>query len=57
MGRVSDMQLTDDGVRVTLTLDPDAPDVPADTTAVVANRSAVGEQFVDLRPTTTRART
>jgi phospholipid/cholesterol/gamma-HCH transport system substrate-binding protein len=52
VGRVSDMQLTDDGVRVTLTLDPDAPDIPADTSAVVANRSAVGEQYVDLRPDT-----
>jgi len=50
VGRVSDMQLTDDGVRVTLTLDPDAPEIPADTAAVVANRSAVGEQYVDLRP-------
>ena len=50
VGRVSDMQLVDDGVRVTLTIDPDAPDIPADTSAVVANRSAVGEQYVDLRP-------
>jgi phospholipid/cholesterol/gamma-HCH transport system substrate-binding protein len=50
VGRVSDMQLTDSGVRVTLTVNPDAPDIPADTTAVVANRSAVGEQYVDLRP-------
>jgi phospholipid/cholesterol/gamma-HCH transport system substrate-binding protein len=44
------MQLTDDGVRVTMTIDPGAPEVPADTSAVVANRSAVGEQYVDLRP-------
>jgi len=50
VGRVSDMQLVDDGVRVTLTMEPDAPEIPADTTAVVANRSAVGEQYVDLRP-------
>jgi virulence factor Mce-like protein len=50
VGRVSDMQLTDDGVRVTMTIDPGAPEVPADTSAVVANRSAVGEQYVDLRP-------
>jgi phospholipid/cholesterol/gamma-HCH transport system substrate-binding protein len=50
VGRVSDMALTDDGVRVTLTLDPDAPEIPADSAAVVANRSAVGEQYVDLRP-------
>jgi phospholipid/cholesterol/gamma-HCH transport system substrate-binding protein len=51
VGRVSDMQLTEDGVRVTLTIDPDAEDIPADTDAVVATRSAVGEQYVDLRPT------
>ncbi|MGY1770640.1 MCE family protein [Blastococcus sp. SYSU D00813] len=50
VGRVSDMQLTDDGVRVTLTIDPDAERIPADTEAVVATRSAVGEQYVDLRP-------
>ncbi|SEO67116.1 MCE family protein [Trujillonella endophytica] len=50
VGRVSDMQLTEDGVRVTLTIDPDAADIPADTDAVVATRSAVGEQYVDLRP-------
>ncbi|MGY1811776.1 MCE family protein [Blastococcus sp. SYSU D00820] len=50
VGRVSDMALIDDGVRVTLTIDPDAAPIPADTAAVVANRSAVGEQYVDLRP-------
>ncbi|GAB3310827.1 MlaD family protein [Geodermatophilus aquaeductus] len=50
VGRVSDMQLTDDGVRVTMTIEPDAAPIPADTDAVVANRSAVGEQYVDLRP-------
>ncbi|MGY1602759.1 MlaD family protein [Geodermatophilus sp. SYSU D00815] len=50
VGRVTDMRLTDDGVRVTLTIDPEAERIPADTAAVVANRSAVGEQYVDLRP-------
>ena len=50
VGRVTDMELTDDGVRVTLTVEPDAPRIPAETAAVVANRSAVGEQYVDLRP-------
>jgi phospholipid/cholesterol/gamma-HCH transport system substrate-binding protein len=50
VGRVSDMQLLEDGVRVTLTIDPDAEDIPAATSAVVATRSAVGEQYVDLRP-------
>ncbi|MCW2582271.1 MAG: ABC-type transport system, mce(Mammalian cell entry)-related protein, partial [Klenkia sp.] len=50
VGRVSDMALTDDGVEVTLDIDPDAPEIPADAAAAVANRSAVGEQYVDLRP-------
>ena len=31
-------------------IDPDADPIPADTEAVVATRSAVGEQYVDLRP-------
>jgi virulence factor Mce-like protein len=50
VGRVTDMQLVDDGVRVTLTIDPDADPIPADTEAFVATRSAVGEQYVILRP-------
>jgi phospholipid/cholesterol/gamma-HCH transport system substrate-binding protein len=50
VGRVTDMQLVDDGVRVTLSIDPDADPIPADTEAFVATRSAVGEQYVDLRP-------
>jgi virulence factor Mce-like protein len=50
VGRVTDMQLVDDGVRVTLTIDPDTDPIPADTEAFVATRSAVGEQYVDLRP-------
>ncbi|SHG80419.1 MCE family protein [Geodermatophilus nigrescens] len=52
VGRVSDMQLTDDGVRVTMTIEPGADPIPADTDAVVATRSAVGEQYLDLRPAT-----
>jgi virulence factor Mce-like protein len=50
VGRVSDMQLVEDNVRVVLTIDPGADPIPADTRAVVATRSAVGEQYVDLRP-------
>ena len=46
VGRVTDMKLIDDGVRVVLTMDPDADTIPADTEAVVATRSAVGEQYV-----------
>ncbi len=50
VGRVSDMQLTEDGVEVELSIDDDAPPIPAGAAAAVANRSAVGEQYVDLRP-------
>jgi virulence factor Mce-like protein len=50
VGRVTDMQLVDDGVRVVLTIDPDTEPIPADTEALVATRSAVGEQYVILRP-------
>ncbi len=50
VGRVSSLELTEDGVSVGMTIDPDAPDIPADARAVVTNRSAVGEQYVDLIP-------
>ncbi|WP_253663610.1 MCE family protein [Williamsia maris] len=50
IGRVSSLQLRTDGVRVELDLDSGGPKVPASSQAVVANRSAIGEQFVDLRP-------
>ncbi|MEV4317645.1 MCE family protein [Actinocrispum sp. NPDC049592] len=50
VGRVGEIRLTHDGLEVDLDIAPDAPDIPADLEAVVANRSAVGEQFVDLQP-------
>jgi phospholipid/cholesterol/gamma-HCH transport system substrate-binding protein len=50
VGRVGEIHLTRDGIQVDLDIDPDAPAIPADLDAVVANRSAVGEQYVDLRP-------
>jgi phospholipid/cholesterol/gamma-HCH transport system substrate-binding protein len=50
VGRVGEIRLTEDGLQVDLEIDPDAPRIPADLDAVVANRSAVGEQYVDLRP-------
>lgn len=52
VGRVSDMWLDGDGVKVELSIDSSAPDIPADTDVVVANRSAVGEQFLDFQPRT-----
>jgi virulence factor Mce-like protein len=50
VGRVSDMKLIDDGVRVVLTMKPGADKIPSDTKAIVATRSAVGEQYVLLQP-------
>ena len=53
VGRVGELRLTGaDGVSVALDIDGGAPRIPADTLAVVANRSAVGEQYVDLQPRT-----
>lgn len=48
VGRVGPLTLTDDGVDVTLDLIQYG--IPADLDAVVADRSAVGEQYVDLKP-------
>lgn len=50
VGRVGELSLTENGVRVELDLDSSTPEIPVDTVAVVANRSAIGEQYVDLRP-------
>jgi phospholipid/cholesterol/gamma-HCH transport system substrate-binding protein len=50
VGRVGEMRLTDRGMEADLLIDDAAPDIPVDTKAVVANRSAIGEQYVDLQP-------
>lgn len=54
VGRVTDMWLDGDGVKVEVRIDGDAPEIPADSDVVVANRSAVGEQFLDFQPRTDR---
>lgn len=51
VGRVSQLNLTDSGVAVELDIENTSLRIPADTNAVVANRSAIGEQYVDLQPT------
>ncbi|MER6117396.1 MlaD family protein [Streptomyces sp. NPDC001743] len=51
VGRVGPIELTDDGVEAELRIEKDAPRIPDGLKAVVANLSAVGEQYVDLRPT------
>ena len=50
IGRVGQLRLTDNGIQVDLDIDPSAPQISSDVQAVVADRSAVGEQYVDLRP-------
>ena len=51
VGRVSDMEVVEDGVRVTMNIEPGADPIPVETDAAVATRSAVGEQYIVLRPT------
>ncbi|MET9151822.1 MlaD family protein [Streptomyces griseoflavus] len=50
VGRVGPIGLTGDGVVAELRIKKSAPRIPADTRAVVAGLSAVGEQYIDLRP-------
>lgn len=49
IGRVGDIGLIPGGARVRLDIDRGV-EIPRDLSVVVANRSAVGEQYVDLRP-------
>ncbi|MFE0149366.1 MlaD family protein [Nonomuraea sp. NPDC059007] len=52
VGRVGEMTLTERGLVADLRIDDAAPPIPDRLQAVVANLSAVGEQYVDLRPST-----
>ncbi|MBM0124120.1 MlaD family protein [Pimelobacter simplex] len=54
VGKVTAMEPTGDGVEVTAEIEPDAPDIPADATARVRNRSSIGEQYLDLAGTSTK---
>lgn len=51
IGRVGELHLTPNGVRADLNLQT-TDKIPSRTRAVVADRSAVGEQYVDIQPTT-----
>ena len=51
IGKVREVRLTENGAEATLSLDT-SPKVPADLQAEVRSVSAVGEQYVDLRPRT-----
>lgn len=50
IGKVDKLELTDEGVDVYLEIDNEWDEIPADTLALVGNRSAVGEQYVELQP-------
>src|SRR6476661_4104471 len=52
IGTVSGMKLTDKGVDVLLAIDKSSERIPAETLALVGNKSAVGEQYVELQPQT-----
>ena len=49
VGRVGQLKLLSDGVDVNLVIEKKFK-IPNDLMAVVANRSAIGEQYVDLQP-------
>lgn len=55
VGQVGKMTFTDSGVEARLDIEDSAPKIPADVLAVVANKSAVGEQFMDLQPRSSSA--
>lgn len=52
VGRVGGIHLTASGVEADLDISSSAPPIPAHLRAAVADLSAVGEQYVDLRPST-----
>lgn len=52
VGRVGSISLAGSGVRAQLDISDSAPRIPSSVEAVVADLSAVGEQYLDLRPRT-----
>ena len=52
VGQVSGMKLTDKGVDVILSIEKKSEKIPSETRALVGNKSAVGEQYVELQPKT-----
>ncbi|MFC5731090.1 MULTISPECIES: MlaD family protein [Nocardioides] len=52
IGTVGDLVLTEEGVDVKLDIENQWDKIPRDTIALVGNRSAVGEQYVELQPQT-----
>jgi phospholipid/cholesterol/gamma-HCH transport system substrate-binding protein len=50
VGKVDKLQFAAGGVKATLDIEDSAPKIPSDVMAIVANKSAIGEQYVDLQP-------
>jgi phospholipid/cholesterol/gamma-HCH transport system substrate-binding protein len=50
IGTVDKLVLTEDGVDVYLDIQNEWDEIPTDSKALVGNRSAVGEQYVELQP-------
>lgn len=50
VGRVKTLKLTSDGVIAEMQIKHSAPKIPNNLKALVANRSAVGEEYIDLQP-------
>lgn len=48
VGRIKDLKVTASGMEATLRIGKDAPPIPAKVSVTVANRSAIGEQYIDL---------
>lgn len=48
VGRIKELTATHDGAVAKVHIDGDAPSIPADVSVTVANRSAFGEQYLDL---------
>lgn len=55
VGKVKQLKFTDDGVDVILDIEKSAPKISDDVVATVANKSAIGEQYVDLSPRSNQA--
>jgi phospholipid/cholesterol/gamma-HCH transport system substrate-binding protein len=53
VGRIKELHNTPKGMEAVLHIAGNAPDIPADVDVMVANRSAIGEQYIDLRATST----
>lgn len=49
VGRVEKLTPTENGMEARLRIDASAPAIPANSQVFVANRSSIGEQYIDLR--------